>query len=149
MQGNDKSIAQSGHKRLPLLPAGCTAAAVLVLLIAVYMLAKPVPITGSKNISVDVVYQNGITDHYQIATEAQFLLEALRSIPDFQIDGTTTVEFGLMVTTINGRRAEYQKDGAYWALYCDGEPCNYGVSKQTISDEENYAFKYTLTNEGN
>ena len=54
-----------------------------------------------------------------------------------------------MVTTINGKRADYQKDGAYWALLCDGEPCSYGVSRQAIKDGELYTFQYTLSSEEN
>jgi hypothetical protein len=102
---------------------------------------------GTKNISIEVVYENGVTDHYQLTTEAQFLLEALKSIPDFQIDGSTSEEFGLMVTAVNGKQADCQKDGAYWAVLCDGEPCSYGVSRQPIKDGERYTFQYTLASE--
>lgn len=136
-------------KRLSLFLGSCAAVVILALMLVIYAMTKPVPITGSKNISIDIVYENNETDHYQITTEAQFLLEAMKAIPDFQIDGTTTQEFGLMVTTINGNRADYQKDGAYWSLLCDGEPCNYGVSQQTIRDGAHYTFQYTLAAGGN
>jgi len=135
-------------KRFSPFLGGCAAVVILALLLAVYTLTKPVPITGSKNISIDVVYENNETDHYQISTEAQFLLDALNAIPDFKIDGTASQEFGLMVTSINGRRADYKKDGAYWSLLCDEEPCSYGVSQQTIRDGEHYTFQYTLVSEG-
>ncbi|MEY8353333.1 DUF4430 domain-containing protein [Lachnospiraceae bacterium 54-53] len=130
-------------KRLSPFLGACAAIAVLALLLVVYSLTKPVPMAGTKNISIDVVYQNGVRDHYQLTTEAQFLSEALESIPDLKIEGTASEEFGLMVITINGKRADYQKDGAYWALLCDGEPCSYGVSRQAIKDGERYTFQYT------
>lgn len=131
-------------KRLSPFLGGCAAIAVLALLLVLYTLTKPVPMAGSKSISVEVVYENGVTDHYQITTEAQFLLEALKSIPNLQIDGTTSQGFGLMVTTINGKQADNKKDGAYWSLLCDGKPCSYGVSQQAIKDGERYTFQYTL-----
>lgn len=130
-------------KRLSPFWGACAAIAVLALLLVIYSLTKPVPMAGTKNISIDVVYENGVRDHYQITTEAQYLLEALKSIPDLEIDGTTSEESGLMVITINGKRADYQKDGAYWAILCDGDPCSYGVSKQAIKDGESYTFQYT------
>ncbi len=119
------------------------AIAVLALLLVVYNLTRPVPMAGTKNISIDVVYENGITEHYQTTTEAHFLLEALESIPDLKLEGTTSQEFGLMVTTINGKMADYQKDQAYWALLLHGEPCSYGVSQQPVKDGERYTFQYT------
>lgn len=134
-------------QRLSPFLGSCAAIAVLALLLVVYTLTKPVPMAGTKNISIEVVYENGVRDHYQITTEAQFLLEALESIPDFQIEGPTSEEFGLMVTAINGKRADYKKDGAYWAFLCNGEPCSYGVSRQAIKDGERYVFRYTFSSE--
>lgn len=130
-------------KRLSPFFGACAAIAVLALLLVIYNFTRPVPMAGTKSITVDVVYQNGVRDHYQIITEAHFLLEALKSIPDLKLEGTSTEELGLMVITINDRRADYQKDGAYWALFCNGEPCSYGVSMQPIKDGECYTFQYT------
>ena len=56
---------------------------------------------------------------------------------------TTTEEYGLMMITVNGVRADYTQDGAYWALLLDHEPCNYGITMQPIKDGENYSIVYT------
>jgi hypothetical protein len=142
---NEKGSQQNMNqfKRLSPFLGGCTAIAVLALLLVIYTLTRPVPMAGTKNITVDVVYEDGSTDHYQLKTEEQFLLGALRTIPGITLEGTTTEELGLMVTEINGRQADYKKGGAYWALLCDGEPCSYGVSQQAIKDGEHYTFQYT------
>lgn len=135
------------RKRSPLLGA-CAAAAVLALLLVIYSMTRPVPMAGTKNISIDVVYQDGAKDHYQITTEAHFLAEAIEEIPELTVSGTSSEEYGLMITAVNGRRADYQADGAYWALLLDGEPCNYGVSMQPIKDGENYILQYTASKGG-
>lgn len=135
------------HIKLSPLLGGFAAIAVLALLLVIYTLTRPVPMAGIKNISIDVVYENGVKEHYQITTEAHFLLEAISSIPELKVSGTSSDEFGLMVTTINGTRADYQKDHAYWALLLNGEPCSYGVSQQPIKDKEAYTFQYTPANE--
>lgn len=130
-------------KRLSPFLGGCAAIAGLALLLVIYSFTKPVPMAGSKTITIDVMYEDGTNDHYQLTTEAQYLLEAVNAIENLKMDGTSSEEFGLMIETINGKRADYQKDGAYWAILCDGEPCSYGVSKQAIKDGESYTFQYT------
>lgn len=131
------------RKKLSPLLGGCAAIAVLALLLVIYNFTRPVPMAGTKNITIDVVYDNGTKEHYQVTTETHFLLEAIHSIPDLKVEGTQSEEFGLMVTTINGKEADYQKDHAYWSLLLDGEPCSYGVSQQPIKDGERYTFQYT------
>lgn len=116
---------------------------VMALLLILYTVSKPVPMAGTKDIFLEVAYQNGAREYYEISTEAHYLKEALDSVPDLTLEGSYTEEFGLMVITINGVRADYQKDGAYWALLLNGTPCNYGVSKQPIKDGERYSFEYT------
>ena len=51
--------------------------------------------------------------------------------------------YGLYVKKVNGIRADYDKDGAYWALYKDGEMCMTGVDTTEIADGEHYEFVYT------
>ena len=98
---------------------------------------------GSKTITIDVVYKDGSEDSYHVTTEAQYLKEAVDDIPELTIEGTTTEEYGLMMITVNGVRADYTQDGAYWALLLDHEPCNYGITMQPIKDGENYSIVYT------
>lgn len=135
------------HIKLSPLLGGFAAIAVLTLLLVIYSLTRPVTMVGTKNISIDVLYEDGTKEHYQTTTEAQFLLEAIQSIPELKIEGNTSDEFGLMITTINGTSADYQKDHAYWAILLDGEPCSYGVSQQPIKDKETYTFQYTSAKE--
>lgn len=121
----------------------CAALAVLVLLLVIYTVSKPVPMAGTKNISIDVIYEDGKTDHYQVSTDAHYLLGAVDRIPELTVDGSVTEQYGLMVTMVNGTRADFQKDGAYWSILLDGEPCNYGITNQPIKNGEHYVFQYT------
>ena len=123
------------------------AAIVLALLLIAYNLFRPVPMVGSKSIAVEVIYEDGTIQQYSLTTEAQYLQEAVEQTPGLTLNGTTSEEYGLMIDEINGHRADYQKDGAYWAILCDGEPCNYGVSMQPIKNGESYSFVYTKAGE--
>ena len=51
--------------------------------------------------------------------------------------------YGLYVKKVNGIRADYDKDGTYWALYKNGELCMSGVDTTEIADGEHYEFVYT------
>jgi len=51
--------------------------------------------------------------------------------------------FGLMVTHVDGLRADFEEDGAFWAFYIDGEMAMEGVDATYIEDGVVYAFVYT------
>lgn len=136
-------------RRLSPFLGGCAAIAVLALLLVIYNLVKPVPMAGTKTITIDVIYENGQSEHFQTTTDAQFLLDAIEGIPGLKIEGISQEDFGLLVTTINGVRAIAQTDGAYWALFLDDELCSYGVSQQAIKDGEHYSFQYTKATQKN
>lgn len=144
------NIKQTVCKKLlrpsPLLGA-FVAVAILALLLFVYNITRPVPMAGSKTITIDVIYPDGHTDSYKTTTEEQFLQEAAETIPGLTIEGTVSEEFGLMVITVNGVRADYNQDGAYWELLLDGEPCSYGISMQPIKDGEQYSIVYTAADQ--
>lgn len=52
-------------------------------------------------------------------------------------------EYGLYIKTVNGIRADYDLDGAYWAISKDGELTPTGADTTTISDGEHYELTYT------
>lgn len=49
-----------------------------------------------------------------------------------------------MVDTVNGEKAVYEDDGAYWAFTVNGEYCNYGVSEQPVADGDKFEIIYTI-----
>ena len=51
--------------------------------------------------------------------------------------------FGLMVSHVNGVRADYIEDGAYWAFYVDDEFWMVGVDSTDIEEGLIYKFVYT------
>ncbi len=55
-------------------------------------------------------------------------------------------EFGLYIKKVIGIHADYDADGAYWALCKDGETTATGASGITIADGDHYEFVYTPAN---
>lgn len=52
-------------------------------------------------------------------------------------------EFGLFIKSVNGIRADYDLDHAYWAIQKDGAPTPTGANQITVADGETYALVYT------
>ena len=50
---------------------------------------------------------------------------------------------GYMMTHFNGVRADYEKDGAYWALYQGGEYMMTGIDSTPVEGDASYEFVYT------
>lgn len=50
--------------------------------------------------------------------------------------------YGLYVKKVNGMRADYEKDNAYWSFMIDGEASTEGVDLTELEDEGNYGFTY-------
>ena len=51
---------------------------------------------------------------------------------------------GFMMTTLIGISAEYERDGAYWAFYQNGEYMMTGIDSTPITGDAAYEFVYTL-----
>lgn len=87
-----------------------------------------------------VKYQDGKEESFDIKTDKKTVGEAL--LDEGLISGSDS-EYGLLVDTVNGVRADYTKDKAYWAFFINGEYANTGVSSTDIEAGAEYSFVYT------
>lgn len=125
------------------LPALAAVGIIVAVLLLCYRQFCPQPAEGRKEIVVEVVDPDGSTETYAIETSAQYLEQALADAAGLTVEGSRTEQFGLMILTVNGITADYNKDQAYWAIERNGEACRYGVSQQPIQDQERYRLVYT------
>ena len=95
---------------------------------------------GEKVITVDVVDGDGNVTTFTITTEEEFLRGALEQ--EQLIEGEESA-YGLYVKYVNGIRADYDKDGAYWALSKDGEALMSGVDTTPIEDGDHFELTYS------
>lgn len=112
------------------------AAAVLL-----YLRFAPKAAGGSKDITVTVVDREGKEQCYQVQTDARYLRQALEEIDGLKLEGTEG-DYGIYVDAVNGIRADYEKDGAYWAFYVNGAYCNYAIEEQPVYDKDSFTVKY-------
>ena len=94
---------------------------------------------GAKTVQVEVkAGDKSIT--FTVHTDKDTLGEAL--LEHGLIEGDQGA-YGLYVKKVNGIRADYDLDGAYWGLYKNGEMCMTGVDSTEIADGEHYEFVYS------
>ena len=126
---------------------------VLVALIAifgvVFFFNKPSTSTGAKRIIIEVKNSNGDVHDYDFATDAEYLKQAMDELASngsgFSYAGTES-EYGIMVEYVNEERASFTEDGAYWALYVNGEYGQYGIDSQPVDDGVTYSIVYEAAN---
>lgn len=95
--------------------------------------------TGEKTLELEVSAEDAAVT-FTIHTDAATLGEALLALELIAGDES---EFGLYIKVVNGIRADYDEDGAYWALYQNGEYMMSGVDSTDISGGEHYELVYT------
>lgn len=124
--------------------------AVLALLIAcvvfAYVKFSPKATQGAKAITIEVTDDNEKTTSYEVHTDAEYLRQAMEELQennkDFSFSGTEG-DYGLMIDTVNDVTADFNVDGAYWAIYVNGEFGNYGIDDQPVTDGDTYGITYT------
>ena len=116
-------------------------AVLAIAMAAVYFLTRPQTAQGTKNFRVEVVHGDGSSMVYNYSADAGYLGEALQITGLIQGENN---QFGLYVTTVDGERAVYEENGAYWALFVDGEYAQQGIDQTPVTDGGSYSLVYTV-----
>lgn len=112
---------------------------------AVYSMAAPKAQAGEKTVTVEVIDDAGKSVIYNVQTDAEYLREVMDEAEGLTYSGTES-EYGLMVDTVNGLRADYSLDGAYWSFLVNGAYANYGIEEQPAADGDAFQIVYTSAN---
>ena len=88
---------------------------------------------------VSLVDDSGAATVYEVSTDALYLRQVME-----QAEGLTFESADGMVITVNGLRADYVLDGAYWGFFVNGDYCNYGIDQQPVEDADRFSIVYTL-----
>lgn len=118
--------------------------ALIAVLAAVYFIARPKPVTGAKSFTLLVVNDEGATTEYKGRTDAEYVGDALREMQtatDFTMAGSES-EYGFFLEEVNGLKADFATDGAYWAFYVNDEYAQNGIDTQPLYDGNTIALKY-------
>lgn len=93
---------------------------------------------GETKFNFTVTDLEGNETAFEINTDKKTVGEALLELELIAGDES---EYGLYVKTVNGITLDYDKDGAYWAFYVNGEYGATGVDATDIVAGTTYTFK--------
>lgn len=100
----------------------------------------------------DKTFGSGKTTIYvEVQAEAQQVLFAVNTdkeilsdvLLEFSLVEGDNSEYGLYIKKVNGIRADYDLDKAYWGLFKNGSMLMTGASDTKISNGDKYAFIYS------
>jgi len=119
------------------------ALAVLVAaLVAVYFLTRPETNTDMKSFTLVVTHKDGTSKTMNLKSDAKFLGEFL------QAEGIIVAAQGQgkdgMFDIVDGEKAVFEEDGAYWGFYVGEEYATLGIYQTPIEDGKTYKLTYTV-----
>ena len=107
-----------------------------------YFTYREAPVEGEKHVVVQVVDDAGAVTVYEVDTQSAYLQQVMDEAEGLSYQAEDG-PYGLSVHTVNGLRADYGKDSAYWSFYVNDEYCNYGISQQPVEDGDVFRIEYT------
>ena len=120
--------------------AAVAVAAAAVVLAAVYFAARPGVNPGEKEFTLEIVHGDSSARTLRLQTDQDYLGAVLLEEGIIQGDQG---EFGLYITAVDGEEAVYERDGAYWALFVNGDYATQGVDATPIADGDSFSLVYT------
>lgn len=123
-------------KLLPLLALVLVA----VLFGSLYFLTRPEGAEGEKIIHVQVVHKDGRSRDFSYETREEFLGPVL--IDSGLIKGEQG-PYGLYILEVDGQRAVFEQDNAYWALYVGQEYASLSADATPIHHGDTFRLVYT------
>ena len=112
---------------------------VVALLAVAYFLFRPGGTLGPKKFTLEIVQKDGQVKTLELTASEEFLGEYLEK--EGIIEGAEG-PYGVYIAKVEGVKAVYEEDGAYWAFYVDGEYAQKGVDQTPIENGKVYQLKY-------
>lgn len=107
---------------------------------AIYAATRPETAAGEKEITVEVTHSDGVIAEFTYQTNAEYLGVLL--LEEGLIEGEAGA-YGLYIKVVDGERADYDLDGAYWAFYQGEEYAAQGIDQTPVYDGDTFKLVYT------
>ena len=115
--------------------------AVIGLFLGVWALTRPQTTAGAKSYTVTVIHSDGVTHEYRFTTDREYLADAL--LDEGLVAGDDS-QYGLTVHTVDGERADWNKNQSYWSLLINGEYAMTGAGTTPVNDGDHFTWEYTI-----
>ena len=98
---------------------------------------------GATSFKLEITDKDGKTETYTIKTDEKTVGDALKHT-DVKLLTADASASGF--DTVNGMKADYTADGAYWEFFIDGVSATDSAFNTDVVKDAKYAFKYTIYN---
>ncbi len=116
-------------------------AALLVAALAVaYFLVRPGGTLGPKEFTLVIVHKDGSEKTVDMHSREEFLGAVL--LDEGIVEGDMG-DYGLYIKKVDGEKAVYEEDNAYWAFYVGDEYAPLGIDQTPIENGATYRLVYT------
>lgn len=112
---------------------------VVALLAAAFFMLRPGGNKDAKTFTLEIVHADGQVKTQEITASEEFLGEYLEK--EGIIEGAEG-PYGMYIAKVEGVKAVYEEDNAYWAFYVDGEYASLGVDQTPIESGKTYRLAY-------
>ena len=109
-------------------------------MLAAYFLTRPQAVFGPKEFTLVIVHKDGQTKEQTLTTREEYLGAFLEA--EGIIEGEEG-PYGMYIRSVDGEKAVYEEDNAYWAFYVGDDYANVGANETVIAGGETYKFVYT------
>lgn len=113
---------------------------VIAALIGIYLGTRPETSQGAKTFTVEVVHADGNAKTFTYHTDEEYLGAVL--LAEGLVEGEDGA-YGLYILAVDGERAVYEEDSAYWSLEVNGEYAMQGADQTPVNDGDAFRLVYT------
>ena len=113
---------------------------VVALLVGVYFLTRPKTSTDMKSFTLEIVHADGGKKTMSMESDAEYLGTYLQ---EQGIISGEMGQYGLYIKVVDGEKAVFEEDNAYWGFYVDGQYASLGIDQTPIEEGKTYKLEYT------
>ena len=113
---------------------------VMGMMFGLYTATRPETAAGQKAITVTVVHADGSSKDFTYKTDEAYLGPLL--LAEGLVAGDVN-QYGLMIDTVDGEQASWEKDQSYWAILIGQEYATVGADGVVLTDGGDYSLVYT------
>lgn len=113
----------------------------VAVLLGVYFATRPATTKDMKTFTLEIAFKDSSVKILPMQTDAEYLGEYL------QEQGIIKGEmgpYGLYIHEVDGEKAVFEEDGAYWGFFVDGNYAMLGIDQTPIEDGKVYRLAYTI-----